>query len=192
MPDEDIELDISPNEDVKESIDKLTKAVESLITLFRTASADIHTEADSGLGQKLDILIKQNQDIAKGILALFELHKEHLPRISRHESAGSQTRQIRRAPMPIVAPVQRIEPRMSMPSMQQFQQTVEAKPFMQPMPPIRPQFQPERPEQPGIEGEMFPPPIQRAQDFPPIQPDLPEFPEDEKPKEKKGMFGFGR
>ncbi len=187
MPDEDIELDISPNEDVKESIDKLTKAVENLLNLFRAASADIHAEQDAGLGQKLDILIKQNQDIAKGILAILELHKEHLPRISRHASAGSQTRQIRRAPMPPVSPVQRIEPRISMPSMQQVQQTVEAKPFMQPMPPIRPQFQPEQ-----TANEMFPPPIQRAQDFQRLQPDLPEFPEDEKPKEKKGMFGFGR
>ncbi|GEM_PF-7108248 len=187
MPDEDIELDISPNEDVKESIDKLTKAVESLITLFRTASADIHTEADSGLGQKLDILIKQNQDIARGILGLLELHKEHLPRISRHaDPAGSQTRQIRRAPMPIVSPMQRIEPRISMPSIQQVQQTVDARPTMQPMPPIRPQFQP---EQPG--NEMFPPPIQQAREIS-MQLDLPEFPEDEKPKEKKGIFGFGR
>ncbi|MBI3033682.1 hypothetical protein HYY72_00810 [Candidatus Woesearchaeota archaeon] len=105
------ELELSnPNRELQDSIDKLNRTVESLISLFKTASADIHSEADSDMGRKLDTLIKQNEDIARAMLMLLEINKEHLPKISRQAERNS-----RRAYIAPTAPVQRIEPVVSLP-----------------------------------------------------------------------------
>ena len=173
---ESLEIGISHNDDIKESVDNLTKAVETLLNLFKTASADIHTEGDADLGKKLDILIKQNQDIARGILALLELHKEHLPRISQNSGSGERRYRSRRAPMPTVLPLQRIEPNISISNPQQ----------QRPMAPM-PQMQQPLPQMQPLQQDMG---MQQANER--LTFELPDFPEEEKPKEKKGLFGLGR
>ncbi len=83
------EVDIFSSQDLsglRESVDKLTRTLDTMMVMFKDASADIHSEADSDLGKKLDILIEQNQQIARALVMLFELQKEHLPRISARSS----------------------------------------------------------------------------------------------------------
>ncbi len=80
MPVEDMQLD-SEHRELKEAIDRLAKVVGELILIFKTANADIHSEADNNIGSKLDMLISQNQEIAKALLVLVEIQNEH--RISR-------------------------------------------------------------------------------------------------------------
>ena len=99
--DNDLELDSSSQEELKTAIDRLTKAVQSLMDILKTASTDIHSEADNDIGKKLDILIKQNQDIARALLLLLDVSSEHLPKISR------QAERSRRRAYP-VSPMQRI------------------------------------------------------------------------------------
>ncbi len=110
--DNDLELDSSSQEDLRDAIDRLTKAVQSLMDILKTASSDIHSEADNDIGKKLDILIKQNQDIAKALLLLLDVNSEHLPKISR------QAERSHRRAYP-VSPMQRIP--VSMPPSQPAQ-----------------------------------------------------------------------
>jgi DUF438 domain-containing protein len=66
------------------SLKELTRAINHLTELFRTAADEIKAEPEVDIGKKLDVLIKQNEEIAKALLLIMELNREHLPNISRH------------------------------------------------------------------------------------------------------------
>jgi hypothetical protein len=73
-------------EELKESIERLSRTISELLELFRTAAQDMRNEPTidaSEVSDKLDKLVEQNKKIAEAITTLLELHKEHLPRISR-------------------------------------------------------------------------------------------------------------
>jgi DUF438 domain-containing protein len=70
-----------------DSMEELTNAINNLTNLFKEAAKEIKSEEkpeSSELGKKLDVLIRQNEDIARALLLLLELNREHLPNISKH------------------------------------------------------------------------------------------------------------
>ncbi len=110
MPDDVLELDVSgqhnSNAELREAIERLTHVVNELTAIFKTASADIHAEADSDLGKKMDILIRQNQDIAKALLTVLDVQNEHLQKLSERSESSSRSRQayVRTKPAQMIRP----------------------------------------------------------------------------------------
>ena len=172
-----------PNLDLKVSIDSLTKAVEELIEIFRTASTDIHSE-NSDLGKKFDALIKQNQEMAKALVTLLDVQREHLQKSFPPETSSFRKKI---APMPPVNPMPRIQPTISQGPVPVSQ---------------RPQFDYVEPHAaPQLAFNMMPPPMRQESrpvdleaprevkfDDDPLQTlsfDLPDFPDDKPRKEKK-------
>ncbi|MBI2133457.1 hypothetical protein HYU11_02130 [Candidatus Woesearchaeota archaeon] len=106
MPDDLLALDSgSDPQELKEAINDLTKVVAELIAIFKTASSDIHAEADNSLSAKLDTLIKQNEEIARALLILIEIEGEHLPKISKQAERKTRLH---------FPPMQRIQPSISL------------------------------------------------------------------------------
>ena len=85
MDDEYESLDkLAGARDLRHSIDDLSKSISDLLELFRSTSEEIKGERDVDLGKKLDVLIEHQEDMAKALLLMLELMREHLPTISRH------------------------------------------------------------------------------------------------------------
>lgn len=110
MPDDVLELDVSgqhnSNAELREAIERLTNVVNELTAIFKTASADIHAEADSDLGKKMDILIEQNRDIAKALLMVLDVQNEHLQKLSERSESSLRSRQayVRTKPAQMMRP----------------------------------------------------------------------------------------
>lgn len=66
------------SDDLQRSMDRLTDEIRNLVKIFTTASADINAEAEAATNKKLDVLLDQNQEMAKALLALIKLQKEQL------------------------------------------------------------------------------------------------------------------
>ncbi|MBI2137272.1 hypothetical protein HYU12_02005 [Candidatus Woesearchaeota archaeon] len=87
---------ISPNaangafKELRTDIRKLTTAITGLMDIFKQAHEDIKSEPTTELIGKMDKLIEQNDEISRAMLMLLELHKEHLPQISRHTRMSSE------------------------------------------------------------------------------------------------------
>jgi len=65
-----------------EAMDRLSKSINNLIELFRTASEDVQTREvseESGMGKKIDQLAEENKKIAEGIVSLAEIMKRSNP-----------------------------------------------------------------------------------------------------------------
>ena len=86
---------------LQESIDNLSSSINELLNVFKTASDDIHTEQDSDMSRKLDLIIEQNQHFAKAILLLLEGTKEqqHTEKTNSRKTFASQ-----------ITPISKIEP----------------------------------------------------------------------------------
>ncbi|MFH1398803.1 MAG: hypothetical protein ABIG95_01710 [Candidatus Woesearchaeota archaeon] len=102
------------NDDLVSSVKQLTVSIDNLMKLFEQAGSDMRAEDHvathehmgsmnnhlGGLNEKMDQLLKHNEEIAKGILVVAEMMKEHLPEIN------SNTKPIRRVMRPMPRPVQ--------------------------------------------------------------------------------------
>lgn len=73
-------------------IKKLDSSINDLLSVFRKAHEDIRAEPTADLAAKMDKLIEQNEEIARALLLLLELHREHLPQISKHTRVSSELR----------------------------------------------------------------------------------------------------
>ncbi len=83
-------MDEEPSyERLKESIDNLSASLNKLLGVISDAAEEISDEPKNAIAERLDELIAQNKEIAAGISTLIELHKEHLPRISRHTAINN-------------------------------------------------------------------------------------------------------
>lgn len=125
MPDDEFSYD-----ELKESIERLSKTISDLLAVFKTAAEDLkHEPENTELLGKLDQLIEQNREIAEGINLLLELNREHLPKIS-----GQQTKFIK----PMSSPMQPQRP--AMPPRQAVPQFSPATidPFQAPTAPPKP------------------------------------------------------
>jgi SMC interacting uncharacterized protein involved in chromosome segregation len=67
--------------DLKQSINDLNGSIQKLLKLVKQANVDLEADSKINLSAKLDILIQQNEDVAKALLKLLELHHEHLPKL---------------------------------------------------------------------------------------------------------------
>lgn len=76
------------------AINELSASINSLITMFKAASGNIASEQDLSktISQKLDELIAQNEEIAKSMLLLIDLEREHLPLITQHTKQAAELR----------------------------------------------------------------------------------------------------
>lgn len=80
----------SGNKEVIGSINELKTSINNLMTLFSTAAEEMKMDEAENLGvekklgplsRKLDTLIDQNQEIAKGLVVIADMIKEHFPKI---------------------------------------------------------------------------------------------------------------
>ncbi|OGM02949.1 hypothetical protein A3K72_01765 [Candidatus Woesearchaeota archaeon RBG_13_36_6] len=111
------EADVVTKQDISPSIEKLSKSIDSLLELFKLAGEDIkaeeHHQPDNhlnnmnihldNLNNKMNILIRHNEEMAKGILVVAEMMKEHLPAIN--DNTKTTMRQVMQPQMPM--PIQR-------------------------------------------------------------------------------------
>ncbi|MBS3133020.1 hypothetical protein J4470_02740 [Candidatus Woesearchaeota archaeon] len=86
-----------PFKELKTEIRRLNTSVNELLAVFSKAYEDIKAEPNEEIAKKLDKLVEQNEEIGRALLLLLELHREHLPQISRHTRISSQLR-LRRPP----------------------------------------------------------------------------------------------
>lgn len=78
--------------ELRSDIRRLTSSITELLAVFSKAHEDIKTEPTAELYKKMDKLVEQNEEIARALLLLLELHREHLPQISKHTRFTSQLR----------------------------------------------------------------------------------------------------
>lgn len=79
---------------------RLSKSVDRLAELLKGAAAEMGEDPSKDMVEKLDVLIKQNEDIAKALLLLLEINREHLPNISKHvERTANASAAPRRPPI---------------------------------------------------------------------------------------------
>ena len=78
-------LKISPTPESRESMEKLTDAINNLLTLFKQAGAQMNIEEQEAtlveaklkpLMDKIDQVLDQNQKIAEGVVTLAEMVKD--------------------------------------------------------------------------------------------------------------------
>lgn len=62
--------------DLISSISKLTKRIDTMVEIFEEASKNIKTESSEPLMRKLENLIDQNRNIARGLILLEKYVKE--------------------------------------------------------------------------------------------------------------------
>ena len=113
----------SSGNDLQSSMNALAHGINDLLTLFKDATDQMRMEEKDSqvlskrmepMIEKLDVLIDQNHKIAKGILAVADMLKDHL-RNKRHDSAPAmpgmpermpqQMRPSYRPPFPEFAPM---------------------------------------------------------------------------------------
>lgn len=107
------------SDELKESMDNLTKAMKDMTTLFQTANTEIHMEPGHDLAGKFDMLILQNKEIARALITILEIQKEYLPKLVAE----------RKRQMPVMQPM----PRPVVPSIDQVPREAGR---MAPMPPF--------------------------------------------------------
>ena len=89
----------SGNREVIGSINELKTSINNLMGLFSTAAEEMkmeeaeHVGVEKKLGplsRKLDTLIDQNQEIAKGLVVIADMIKEHFPKIEEEIDSWSK------------------------------------------------------------------------------------------------------
>ncbi len=111
---EEKEITIDESDELMASIDKLTDAINALMLLFKRASKDINSEhhaqtrdhlgnMNSHLGNlngKMEALLQQNKQIAKGILELGKWIQDH----EEYENHSRQRDSYEPSPQPRMPP----------------------------------------------------------------------------------------
>ena len=69
---------------------KLTSSINELMHIFRKAHEDIKAEPHEELMPRIDKLVEQNEEMARALLLLLELHREHIPQIAKHARISSE------------------------------------------------------------------------------------------------------
>ena len=84
----ELKKQIEATASLKESVIDLSGSIKKLIAIFREAGMD---NSSDDVSAKMDILIKHNEIMAKSLLTLLDLQKEHLelqkqhlPEIAKH------------------------------------------------------------------------------------------------------------
>lgn len=171
-----------------DAVNDLTKAVNSLIDLFKTAAEEMKLEEREAetiaksiepMFSKIDTLVNQNEKIARGIVAVADMMEN-----SQHAKPSRPTSYSGSSDIP---PGQGTLPKTQMPP----RPIVQGRPGMpppmgaKPMPPMPPRPKPGMGMQAGMPGgpSMMPPPSGMA---PPPSPGMPLPPP---PAKKKGFFG---
>ena len=109
----------SEKEALRGSVDELIHAVRTLVSVFEKARDEIRAEPTQQVLMKLDELtiynkqlveqnreimeqagkvLAQNKEIAHSLLMLLDLHREHLPDISRNTRLTSEIRRVPQTP----------------------------------------------------------------------------------------------
>ena len=175
MDDETTSLDkLAGARDLRNSIDDLSKSISDLLELFRSTSDEIKGEQDVDLGKKLDVLIQHQEDMAKALLLMLELMREHLPKISKHVARRRHAERLSDE-RPLVSPLQPSQVQQPLPMRR-------SAPSRQPYQPA-PMMRSESPLPSQAAGSA---PLQMPQALPPLDASLPSFQEKER---KKGIFG---
>ncbi len=78
--------------ELRSEVHRLTSAINDLLQVFSKAHEDIKAEPADQLALKMDKLVEQNEELGRAMLLLLELHREHLPQISRHTRISSEMR----------------------------------------------------------------------------------------------------
>ncbi len=170
--DKEKSLDNTDDKSLKSSVDSLTKAINSMILLLKTAEKEVgKDQPQPELSKLFDKLIEQNNDIAKALVLLLEVNREHLPKIAAHTEATSKM--MRRPMMHAVRREPRPEQRFEARSEPVMEQRREPRHEMN----MRQVVQMPLPPEPRMPGNLL--------------PNIPEAPAPE-PKKKGGLFGLGR
>lgn len=78
--------------ELRSEVRRLTSAINDLLQVFSKAHEDIKAEPADQLAQTMNKLVEQNEEIGRALLLLLELHREHLPQISRNSRISSEMR----------------------------------------------------------------------------------------------------
>ena len=78
--------------ELRSEVRRLTAAINDLLQVFSKAHEDIKAEPADQLAQTMNKLVEQNEEIGRALLLLLELHREHLPQISRNSRISSEMR----------------------------------------------------------------------------------------------------
>lgn len=171
--------------EVISSVNSLKESIDNLLNIFKVAQEEMKMEQreqqsiEHNLGpinKKLEELAKQNQELAKGLVVVADMIKEHIPKIED---------EISHIKIPKMAPKPKAAPRPRPPA---------------DLPPLGPEPMPARPQAPPM-----PPPAAPPHDLPPLGPEpmkaqappggapplgpLPPLEEPAEPPKKKGLLG---
>ena len=106
--------------DATPSIEKLSSSINELLELFKTAGEELKSEDHhvphenlnsmddhlEKLNRKMDTLIMHNEEVAKGILVVAEMIKDHLPIINENtRTTRAKVESAPRQPMPPQPPL---------------------------------------------------------------------------------------
>ncbi len=87
-----IKVKTAQNKELRDSMDNLSMSMGKLVELFTTAKDIAYEPYENQQMQKnpadLKPLVEQNRIMAKGILAITEMLREYLPKISSHRSSS--------------------------------------------------------------------------------------------------------
>lgn len=189
------------SQDLLNSMDTLTKTMNSMLQLFKSAAEDMgledkekqdFTEKIGPMLERLDGLEEQNKTIAEGMVAIADMVKEMKGEKPSLFKPKPQKQESRRPKEPILPEYHPLRPAPMQPKAPQ--------PWPMPPPKEAPEFSPfgpmpeEPPELPPFEEPLPPPgpmppgpmPAGPIGQFPPLPEEPPLF--EEKPR-KKGLFG---
>ncbi len=102
-------------------MDRLSGSINSLVAILESAEKGIKTEAsmeDKTVSEKIDLLVSHNEEIARALLLLLELNREHLPKISKQTRISSESAEKQMAPPRIIRQIQPAQPKMSIPEIE--------------------------------------------------------------------------
>ncbi len=118
--------EVSKEEQLQASMDRLSYSINSLVKILDSAEKGIKTEVsmeDKTVSEKIDLLVSHNEEIARALLLLLELNREHLPKISRQtkissDSAEKQSNNSQRQVPRQLQQIAPVQPKMSIPEIE--------------------------------------------------------------------------
>ncbi|MCP3682571.1 MAG: hypothetical protein GY861_07775 [bacterium] len=172
---EQLRRDIKALKNIAPSSDnsQLTDAIIQLTNLLKAAGNDLKAESSTDLSLKIDRMISQNEEIARGILLILELQRQHLPEIVKH------TKNSARQPIVIAAPVPKQPEPHEEPILKPLSNAQPQRPPMPQVPPPLPHKEPPKPIPPQAPPmpPPQPPPIHQAPPKPMPPPQAPPAPQ---------------
>jgi hypothetical protein len=141
----DLKKKSASSDEVLDSINRLTKIIESMLHLFESAAAEMKREGEGSIGKKLDTIIEQHETIAESLLSIVDMIKE----IQSKEQDVTDSREKRSSAAPQALPGIEPRPDFSMPPPTFEMQRMPPSPPMSAPPPS-----PQPPTPPPKEGPM--------------------------------------